>query len=78
VSYGISLKIERGFILLANVYGDLPEGQFDITGHQAETQEDLGVNRRNADGTFAGAAHHSHAITPPAGAEASVREADPF
>lgn len=65
MSYGIGLKIENGFIHLINAYGNLPEGHFDISGNVGnglDRTENLQISRRNADGTFAGSAGHTHPV----------------
>lgn len=61
MSYTIELQTRNGHVeWLAS--GDMPDGTFTITGHLSPTQEELGIQRRDISGRFAGAASHAHPI----------------
>lgn len=64
MSYNLSLKVEHGFVTLASMSGDVPEGHFDISGHNDQTGSNLQIMRRKPNGTFAEHAAHSHSIEP--------------
>lgn len=61
MSYTIELQAQNGRIeWLAS--GDVPDGTFTITGHLSPTTEELGIQRRDVAGRFAGAASHAHPV----------------
>lgn len=74
MSYTIELVMQGGNVARWQATGDVPDGTFLVTGHVTPGWEELGVQRRDVSGRFAGAASHSHPIPEaapvPAGAGA--------
>jgi hypothetical protein len=50
LSYSLAFKVEKGFVSLQSMSGQVPEGIFEISGHVDPSREDLGVYRREPDG----------------------------
>jgi len=66
MSYNLMLKAEKGFISLVRQTGDIPDGSFEIYGHQGELNTNLQISRCRADGSHAESASHSHSPEQPA------------
>lgn len=59
MSYGIKIRAHGGKVVAHEFYGDVPDGQFDISGHNADDWASLSVLRRTADNTYGEFAQHS-------------------
>lgn len=59
MSYTITVAVEDGTVA-ATMGGEVPEGEFVISGHEDDSQRTLAVTRRGPDGRYVGTASHVH------------------
>lgn len=59
MSYSITVAVKDGSASVTTS-GPVPDGEFQVNGHDDATRRDLGVIQRHADGRYAGAANTSH------------------
>lgn len=60
MSFSITVKAQNGR-LTADPSGDVPDGEYQVNGHEDTEQRSLGVVRRSPDGRYvqqASAVHH--------------------
>ena len=83
MNYSINLKVEKGFVHLTGISGEIPDGAFAISGHKDGTGASLQIMRYRPDSSVAQYAVQSHTAEPTAipvalvGEDSNLDE-DPF
>lgn len=50
MSYGFNVRIHKGKIVNTETFGDLPDGQIAVNGHEDEWAKSIQVSRHDGDG----------------------------
>lgn len=59
MSYTVTVAVTDGTAVVTTT-GTVPDGEFQVHGHEDESQRTLGVVRRGPDGRYAAAANSVH------------------
>lgn len=62
MSYGFKVKTTGGQATVESVYGDLPDGEFDVTGHAGPSDVQVSITQRDTAGRYVTAAQHHHQL----------------
>ena len=70
MTYGFKVKTSGGEAVVDGVYGDLPDGEFEVSGHAQPPQivsgghtvssVNIQITQRDAEGRYVTAAQHYH------------------
>jgi hypothetical protein len=60
MTYGFTVRTDNGVTTLLNTYGEMPEGEHIVNGHDDGHHINIQITRRDASGRYVIRASHNH------------------